>query len=206
MQNKLNERKITYLLHFTKYSNLPSIMTNGLVRRSELDSRGMVYAFNDDMRLDRHPNSLSVSIGFPNYRMFYPARNKFPDETWVVLVLSTDVLIHKPCAYYARNAATSCYNGVEPASLQNEASFDDMFADVGDVKRSDLGIPAHWTTDPQAEVLVFSDIERCYITGIATQNKGQEHETHSAYPDLGDEGVKHYPILFGARKDYRHWQ
>ena len=106
MQDRLNQRGITHLLHFTKYSNFPSIMANGLVRRSELNNRGMPYAFNDHIRLDGHPNSLSVSIGFPNYRMFYPARQNFPDDTWVVLVLSTDVLIHKTCSFYSRNAAT----------------------------------------------------------------------------------------------------
>ncbi|WP_170518779.1 DarT ssDNA thymidine ADP-ribosyltransferase family protein [Ruegeria atlantica] len=83
---------------FTKYSNFPSIMANGLLRRTELDRRDLAYDFNDDMRLDGHPDSLSVSIGFPNYRMFYPARQKYTEDTWIVLVLSTDILTHKTCA------------------------------------------------------------------------------------------------------------
>lgn len=206
MQDRLNQRGITYLLHFTKYSNFPSIMANGLLRRSEMDSRGLAYAFNDDMRLDGHPNSLSVSIGFPNYRMFYPARQKYQEDTWVVLVLSTDILINKTCAYYSRNAATGCYNGVPPATFQNEASFDAMFADIGGVKRDDLGIPTYFTTDPQAEVLVFDDIEPHYIKGVGTQNKVQEQKIRQDHPHFGDDNVKQFPPLFSARKDYKHWQ
>lgn len=206
MQDRLTQRGITYLLHFTKYSNFPSIMANGLLRRSELDRRGMAYNFNDDMRLDGHPDSLSVSIGFPNYRMFYPARQKYTEDTWVVLVLSTDVLIQKSCAYYAKNAATGCYAGIPPATMQNEAAFDAMFADIDGVKRDTLDIPTDCTTDPQAEVLVFDDIEPHYITGVATQNKAQEQDIRREYPQFNDDNAQHFPSLFKARKDYKHWQ
>ena len=206
MQDRLNQRGIKYLLHFTKYSNLPGIMANGLVRRSELDSRGLEYAFNDDMRLDGHPNSLSVSIGFPNYRMFYPARNKYPDDTWVILALRPSVLIKKPCAFYPMNAATGCYKGIDPASLQTVEALDAMFGNVNGVERNTLNIPDNFTTDPQAEVLVFADIEPLYIGGIATQNKAQEQEVRQAYPHFGDDNVKYFPSLFSWRKDYQHWQ
>lgn len=206
MQENLNKRGIKHLLHFTKYSNFPSIMARGLLRRSELDTQDISYAFNDEMRLDRHPNSLSVSISFPNYRMFYSARQRYSDDTWVVLVLSTNVLIQKPCSYYSQNAATGCYNGVPRTELQGEASFDAMFADVGGVKRAALGIPTDFTTDPQAEILVFSDIEPQHIIGVATQNADQEREVRQAYPHFGDSGAMRYPILFRSRKDYKHWQ
>lgn len=205
MQDKLTERGIDYLFHFTKYSNFPSIMENGRVRRSELDARHIEYAFNDSMRLEGHPNSLSVSIGFPNYRMFWPARQKYPEDTWIVLVLSTEVLINKPCAYYSKNAASGCYHGVPPASLQSAEAFDAMFADIEGKQRATLGIPDDCTTDPQAEVLVFADIEPHYIQAVATQNKVQEQEILQAYPHFSGDNVAQYSPLFSARKDYRHW-
>lgn len=206
MQDRLNQRSINHLFHFTKYSNFPSIMANGLVRRSQLDHRGMVYAFNDNMRYDGHPNSLSVSIGFPNYRMFWPTRQKYPEDSWVVLVLSTDVLINKTCAFYSMNAATGCYKVVPPETLQNAVAFDAMFTDVNGRNRADLKIPDDCTTDPQAEVLVFYDIEPNYILQVATQNKMQEQEIRQAYAHFGDDNVAMFSPLFRPRKDYEHWR
>ncbi|WP_319568677.1 DarT ssDNA thymidine ADP-ribosyltransferase family protein [Cohaesibacter marisflavi] len=205
MQDRLTGRGIKYLVHFTKYSNFPSIMINGLLRRTELDRRGLCYNFNDDMRLDRHPETLSVSIGFPNYKMFYRARQDYADDTWVVLFLHPNVLIQKPCAYYARNAATGCYKDTNPQSLQNKASFDAMFSDIGPVKRSDLGIPDHFTTDPQAEVLVFADIESKYIIGVGAQNDAQRAEILYNYTRFKDKSVQSLPQLFKPREDYEHW-
>ena len=41
--------------------------------------------FNDPNRLDKHPEAICLSIGFPNYKMFYRYRSKNPSQ-WVVLL------------------------------------------------------------------------------------------------------------------------
>ncbi len=164
MRDRLQQRNIKHLMHFTKYSNFESIMAHGLVRRSELDRRMIHYAFNDDVRLDGHPNSVSVSISFPNYRMFYKARHDFPDADWVVLVLGTDVLLEKPCWFCKTNAASAYVQQEMLTDLSTKEAFDAMFGDVNGVKRDVLGIPDSFSTDPQAEILVFGNYSPLLIT------------------------------------------
>ncbi|MCE6951543.1 DUF4433 domain-containing protein [Cereibacter sphaeroides] len=206
MRESLVVHDVQYLLHFTKYSNLEGIMRNGLLRRSELDRRKEAYSHVDDLRLDGHLNSLSISIGFPNYRMFYAARQRFPGEEWVVLGLRADVLIDKTCAFFPRNAASACFRGMDPKFLGGKDSFHAMFGDIGCIRRADLGLPNHFTTDPQAEVLVFDDIEASYIFAVIAQSAKQRDAVFQAYPHLGEKNIVVYAPFFSYRPDYEHWR
>ena len=70
------DRNITTLVHFTRVRNLRSILKNGLLGRSTLEAWPLERQpeYNDDMRLEGFREAICLSVGFPNYRMFYKYR------------------------------------------------------------------------------------------------------------------------------------
>ena len=102
------ERGIETLVHFTRFENLESILNKGLMSRKELekwDSENQPV-FNDSQRLDQCPDSISLSISFPNYKMFFPYRQKNTAK-WAVILLKPDILWEMDCAFCMDNAASS---------------------------------------------------------------------------------------------------
>ena len=86
LQKNVNERNIQYLVHFTRLSNLDGILEHGIYPRSKLEELPHDVTINDAGRWDYHPDSISLSICFPNYLMFYKYRKESGDD-WVVLVI-----------------------------------------------------------------------------------------------------------------------
>jgi hypothetical protein len=72
VQEYVAEREIDCLVHFTRASNLDSILQRGLLPRDIL----MVEGYNDFNDQYRHDgtNAVCLSIGFPNYKMFFSLR------------------------------------------------------------------------------------------------------------------------------------
>jgi len=93
--------KVPALLHFTRAANLPSIMKHGLYPISRVDEIGISPEINDELRLDGHREGTSLSIAFPNYRMFWKCRQDNKAAEWVVLGVHPSVLWLKD----ARSAA-----------------------------------------------------------------------------------------------------
>ena len=100
----VQERGISYLLHFTRLQNLDGILEHGIYPNSRLGELPDGVAINDHGRWDYHPDSISLSICFPNHLMFFKYRNESQDE-WVVLVISPSVLWESKCAFCKHNAA-----------------------------------------------------------------------------------------------------
>lgn len=205
MRKLLEERNIKNLFHFTQYGNLDSIIRHGLVRRTELARREIDYRFCDDKRLDGYPQTISLSIGFPNYRMFYSARQRLGSEQWVVLAVSPQVLLDKPCAFFPQNAASGEYKDAALGELLGTNALEALFQDVGGKTRAELKIPQHFPTDPQAEVLVFDDVEVDYLNFIYTQYTHQTKEILANYPQIDKSKVACVPDYFLPRMDYAHW-
>lgn len=91
------ERGIKYLMHFTKLENLGSIEQRGLVTRDVLVAEGNVAALNDKDRHD-HTDAVCLSIGFPNYKMFWGLRQDNKGTDWVVVAVDVSALWQLPCA------------------------------------------------------------------------------------------------------------
>jgi hypothetical protein len=100
----VDERNIIRLIHFTRYENLESILTNGLITRDGLNGFNHTVYVNDSLRLDGHTNSISLSLSFPNHRMFYKYRMGSEAQGWVVLAISPEVLWDYECAFCKHNA------------------------------------------------------------------------------------------------------
>ena len=79
-----------------------------------------------------------------------------------------------------------------------------MFDEIeGKPSRKELGLRACHPTNPQAEILVFDDIERGLIVAAVCETEKQAKELADEYGDIDFGYAKG---LFRARNDFRHWQ
>lgn len=201
IQEYAAERGIKYLMHFTRVSNLDSILQRGLVPRSTLINEGYKN-FNDQLRLDQ-THAVCLSIGFPNYKMFYGIKKDNPNVDWIILGINAAALWSLPSAFCSANAASSGVVAVPLAQRRDLAALQAMFADWGDKTRAVLGIPNNYPTNPQAEVLMLNGVPRNYILGAYVLNAAKKNELEVKYPEL--------PLLINAgyfryRQDYAHWK
>lgn len=204
---KISEEKGLYLFHFTRLENLPSIYVNGLVPRADLQEDSY---YNDQSRLDGFRNANCLSIGFPNYRMFYKYRDKlYKSESkgcdhWVILFIKRDVLWEKECAFFTTNAASKSMSMDSLDSKQGAQALQNMFREIeGIPSRQELALPEDCSTDPQAEVLVFDVIQPEYIEGVIVYLDQQKEKLKAEFPRF--EFIKSQDF-YSARKDYKHWK
>ena len=186
MLDVIKRRKITELCHFTRVSNLESIMKHGLCSRAYLESGNVLSAeYSDEMRLDGYMSAISLSVSFPNYRMFYRKRRENADAEWCVLSISPEVLVDCCCKFSWMNAASREMRTYLEQSDGSSEDFEKLFQDYGIYKRDDIPIkiPDNYTTHPQAEVLVFDHIDCKYIQNV--QDNGS---------------------FFRCRDDYEYWK
>ena len=78
-------RHIEDCVHFTNVLNLKSIINYGLLPKSTLKEESMNFQENDVYRYDGFENATSLSITFPNYKMFYSIRTQDTSKNWAVL-------------------------------------------------------------------------------------------------------------------------
>ena len=166
------ERDITTLVHFTRGENLQSILLQGLLGRSHLETRGQDFLFNDADRADWHPEANCLSISFPNYQMFWRIRRKteeikkVKDSQWIVLLLDAKVLWELDCAFCQDNAARKAVSSTSLEDRKRPDALEAMFGDFYNIRHQDLLIPKNYPTHPEAEVLVFDPIPMRYIKAI----------------------------------------
>lgn len=198
--------KVPFLLHFTRASNLPSIMQHGLLPIAEAERRGIEPEINDNLRLDGRLDGTSVSIGFPNCKMLYKYMTDDEAIHWSILVLEPSILWEKDCAFCKHNAADRRISGQPLPDLKTPAALASMFEEIDGYKsRSDQRLKSYDPTDEQAEVLVFDAIEPELI-GMVTFDSEAAKKAYSGH--LGDRKVVAYKKgkgLFANRKYARTW-
>ena len=157
---------VPFLIHFTRVENLPSIMQHGLYPVARACEVGIEPQRNDLHRLDGHLGATSLSIAFPNYRMFYKHRVENPGTEWVVLGIDPAVLWEKDCAFCRHNAADARISGQALQALKTAASFTSLFDEIDGMQtRAEQQLKSFDPTDGQAEILVFDVIEPALIGG-----------------------------------------
>jgi len=204
IERSANQRGVDFLLHFTRVENVGSILEHGLIPKDQCTQREIAAVINDELRLDGFPNATCLSIGFPNYKMFYAMRQRDKSVQWAVFAIDRSVLWTKDCAFCVANAASGSVTQIPIANRKTLAAFERMYDEYPDrPPRSTLGISAGAPTNPQAEVLVFEQIEPQLIVGVAF-NSAQLVEDFQ--PHGGGREVLHAPELFRPRKDFKHWK
>lgn len=171
------ERGIIALCHFTGIEKLQNILQEGLLSRSLLETRKPQPKFNDQKRLDGCRDAICLSISFPNFQLFNrfsrPTENSPPDYShWIVLLLKPKVLWELDCAFCQENAASNAVRSIPLEARKKPDALEGMFIDVcsdtkGNIyRRQSLQIPEHYPTHPQAEVLVFNQIQTEHIEEV----------------------------------------
>lgn len=163
----VQNRQILNLVHFTNERNLESIINHGLCARDSFEHKNIHPVVNDLIRLDDCLNAISLSISFPNSKMFYKYRATNPGESWVVLTISPSILFEMNCAFCKHNAADARIRSKNKADLSNSKSLHEMFDEiVGADSRMSQDLKECDPTDVQAEVLTFGTIDPSKITGF----------------------------------------
>lgn len=152
---------ITSLYHFTRIENIPSIMEHGVLSLEEIGKRKISAVTNDERRFDGRVEGISVSVSFPNYKMFAKYRYDLPEVKWTVLEIDPRVLWEKDCAFFKHNAADGRVNDIPLHFLKGLAAFRRIFSGEQVHLASESGdIRAIFDpVDVQAEVMVFDVIE-----------------------------------------------
>ena len=201
IQEYVAERGINFLMHFTRAGNLPSILARGLVRRDTLTLEGF-DGFNDQHRIDG-TDAVCLSIGFPNYKMFFRLRQENKEESWAVLVVQPQVLWELDCAFCCTNAASNSVTAISLADRKGLAALQAMYGDWPTKPRAELNLPNGLPTNPQAEVLVLHGVPRKYISGVVTLTEAHKEELAAANPGLQ---VWARAQFFRYRNDHSHWK
>jgi hypothetical protein len=201
-----DRREIEHLVHFTQLSNLETILEKKTLLPVEQLERSEVE-INDTSRYDNHLDALSLSVEFPNYSMFYKYQQEKDDVCWVVLTLDCSILWELDCAFYYENAASGTFRNVPPSNFKSAESFERMFNDIEykgvTVLRENLDIPNRFTTNPQAEILVFSDIPIGYIKEVVCESIDEKRVLENEIKKLS---VNRKRSFFKYRNDYEIWK
>lgn len=203
IQELIVERDIQVLTHFTKLANLPSIMGRGLVTRDVIVREGNSAVWNDQFRHD-NTTAICATIGFPNYKMFYPLRCQAPDGTdWVVIGLRPSILVDLPCAFCVENAASARGTAIPLARRMGLSAMEAMYGEYPDRPRATLALPVPYTTHPQAEVLILANVPVAYIMVVAVPDEATLQRAAALAPTAP---FAIHPYWFGPRRDYSHWR
>ena len=208
----VRDRKIDVLCHFTRLENLTGILGNGLLSRRKLGERHMQFYEIDKVRLDGCPDAVCLSVGFPNYMLFYSKRvNYFREQQvsnsqWVVLLLDVRILWELECEFCQQNAASNVERTIPKWERRMPEALEKMFSDFEDITRHDLNLPRGFPTNPQAEVLVFGHIPAVYLKQVHFWDYFTFSNWHDHVRSLTAACVCHNPEFFSPRKDYEVWR
>ncbi|NEY88671.1 DarT ssDNA thymidine ADP-ribosyltransferase family protein [Tabrizicola oligotrophica] len=195
------ELRIPHLVHFTRCENLLGILQHGLMSMTACEKKGLLPTRNDTNRFDAQTDGTSLSVTFPNYRMFWKYRQIMPDADWAILLISPRVLWEKDCAFYSHNAADARMIRLPREQMKSVQALRDMFA-AGEGGR-DAWLRPYDPTDPQAEVMVYETIEPDLVEAIAfeTAEAQARHLPYLAHHESFHAGRG--KGLFASRKHVR---
>lgn len=204
MKKIVESRGIEFVIHFTRIENLASILEKGIITRQELEDNKDDAIFNDEYRIDGFKNATCCSICHPNYKMFYSLREADKTQEWVVIGIKKEIIWEKDCAFCVENAASSNVTSIPIEERKGIDAFNKLFKELEEKPtRKDLGISESCPTNPQAEILVFDNINPEDIVGVVFQSKERVKEYTKIYDDMN---FVYHRAFFMPRTDYKFWQ
>ena len=204
IQELITQRAIKHVLHFTRMQNMGSIVRHGLVPRGDLSARGIPFSHNDDVRLDGALNASCLTLSWPNYKMFYRYRTANPTVPWVVVSFKPDILWQHDCAFCIENAASNRVRAVALRERKSVGALQSLFIDQEYYPtRAKLGIPAHFPTNPQAEILLFGTLPTQLIQVVLVPSEALAQQFRAIAPTVP---TRVSPNAFSPRLDWEFWK
>jgi len=197
-------RSINHVLHFTRLSNIASIVQHGLLPRHTLSTRRLPFTHNDDIRLDGALDASCLTLSWPNHKMFYRYRTANPTVSWVVLSFKADVLWELDCAFCLENAASNRARAIPLRDRKSANALETIFLNHEFYPpRDKLRIPDNFPTNPQAEILIFGSIPKSLIQVVLVPS-----ETIGQLVRAVDATIptKVSPNAFSPRLDWEFWR
>lgn len=188
----LKSRGVNYLVHFTNYKNVESIIKHGIRSRKYMYDKGISCLYNDEN--EKSADYISTSIEFPNYKMRYDMEKK-KGICFAIIQISIEIIMHEDIELYVKNAST-----------YGETPTDDIRDLFLEINRSTL-IPKNFTTNPQAEIKIKSCIPVEYINQIFTK----DHEIELYLQNIMIKNkmskslIKVNENIFSYRNDFDLW-
>lgn len=170
----VQKRDIVNCVHITTAKNLLSILSNGICSKAYLEDNNIEYDCADDKLINRTEDAVSISITFPNYKMFYKLRCENEKVEWVVLLLDVQQVLSLDCAFCYTNASSNEIFNIPLELRKTYEAFELMFSERKGhpYSRKDMGLRPNEPTDPQAEVLVFDNIPSSAIQEVVFKDTG----------------------------------
>lgn len=200
-EEQLDLLEIRKIYHFTAQSNLASILLNGLVTKYNLQSRHIKFEENDKYRFDKCEDSISLSIGFPNYKLLYKLMKNDKLNKWIVLELNPQILCKYDFVTCKTNAANNTVSSLQLEERKGFKPLKNLFS-TNDRK---LGLDPGMTTDCQSEILMLSDISNEYIDKIIFDNEDERSSFYKKNEYLDRNFVDKMEVnhlLFSTREYY----
>lgn len=197
------QRDIVNFVHITNVENLPSILLNGICSKAYLEDNNIEYDCADAKQINRIEDAISISVTFPNYKMFYSLRQENEKVEWVVLLLDAKQVLSLDCAFCYTNASSNEIFNIPLELRKTYEAFEQMFLRIGHEKYR--GLSPNEPTDPQAEILVFNLIPASFIKKVIFE----KYEVKIKYASLLNKMSIPYNIderYFLPRHDYSFWQ
>ncbi|MEZ5985643.1 MAG: DarT ssDNA thymidine ADP-ribosyltransferase family protein [Hyphomonas sp.] len=201
IQSEARKRGIPHLVHFTRCENLSSIVQHGLHSVAGCRAMGIDAFRNDKIRLDGKLDGTSLSVTFPNYRMFYKYRQLDKSADWAVLILSSRIIWEKECGFFKNNAADSRMRALPREQTMTPQALREMFEDFEEPRKSWLR--SYDPSDPQAEVIVYSSIEPSLIETVAFETEAATEKWAHVLGGIDTICAGHGKGLFGTRAQVR---
>lgn len=195
----MRNRDIRHIYHFSPIANTESILNYGLISREFAKQTGIPIEITDPLRLDGELDKISASISFPNYKMRYKLKQQ-ENANLVIYDINPRLLLARlDTQFYYTNAANAIFQTKDKKTLTSNQAFKDMFYSSG----REPGLLDRYTTDPQAEILVTSNIPNTYIEEVIS-------ETYEPEVDALCQGKQkkydYATTIYGPRGDWRRWQ
>jgi hypothetical protein len=194
---RILDRQINSLYHFTTIENLISIMEREFIySRTMIDQlkltndgyhTGDYVDHMDAERLDGLRDFINLSLSRPHWYLLnkYSQRPELKHFDWCILQLNTQPLLQQDTRFSVCNAASNAAKryGVNSGLI----AFDNLFRERVETPSKIYtrhNLPKHFTTDIQAEVLVKDRIPNLCINSILFPNESKLKQYQSAFKML----------------------
>lgn len=179
IKKQIIERRITRLCHFTKSSKLLHILSSesGIVANQFLKEEAPeLLQQNDYLRLDGLTDHISCSVQYPNSWYLNRIKEKDPlFNQWVVIFIDPYLMLQKGTKFCHRNAAAGRGAFIQEGVTGFMGMFESSVQGIRELRRSPKMLDC-CPTDDQAEVMIYKNIPRSAILGVAVPNFEKAHE------------------------------